>query len=62
MVFAFETRGFTVGDLLSGSHIFRVPQFQRRFAWSEDNAAQLFDDIKPRSLGKKAITFLVLSS
>lgn len=58
MVFTFETRGFTVGDLLSGSHIFRIPQFQRRFAWSEDNAAQLFDDIQTAFAREESNYFL----
>lgn len=58
MVFSLETRGFTVGDLLSGSHAFRVPEFQRRFAWTDDSAAQLFDDIQTAFLRGDASYFL----
>jgi uncharacterized protein with ParB-like and HNH nuclease domain len=46
MSLTFETRSLSVGELLSGTNVFRMPVFQRPYSWTEDTAAQLFDDIQ----------------
>lgn len=46
MSLSFETRSLSVGQLLSGTNVFRMPAFQRPFSWTEDTGAQLFDDIQ----------------
>jgi uncharacterized protein with ParB-like and HNH nuclease domain len=40
-----EARTYTIGELLGGDHVFSMPPFQRPYAWGEEEAAQLFDDI-----------------
>jgi Protein of unknown function DUF262 len=45
MPLSFETKTLTVGELFSGSNIFRMPIYQRPFSWDEDTALQLFADI-----------------
>src|SRR5689334_10521016 len=46
MSLTFETRSLSVGELLSGLSVFRMPVFQRPYSWTEDTAAQLFDDVQ----------------
>jgi hypothetical protein len=46
MSLSFETRSLSVGQLLSGTSVFRMPAFQRPYSWTEDTGAQLFDDIQ----------------
>jgi uncharacterized protein with ParB-like and HNH nuclease domain len=45
MAFTCDTQNLSVTQLLSDSNVFRVPLFQRPFAWGEENAAQLYDDL-----------------
>ena len=40
----FTTSAITVRELLSGSHTYHMPEFQRPYSWLEDQVAQLFDD------------------
>ena len=49
MAFSLETKTYSIGELLSGPHIFRVPPFQRPFAWTDDIVAQLLDDVQAAS-------------
>lgn len=41
----FQTQSISIGDLFSGSNAFRIPPFQRPYAWEQEHAAQLYDDI-----------------
>ncbi len=45
MPFSFETKTITVGELFSGSNVFRMPIFQRPYSWEEETALELFGDI-----------------
>jgi hypothetical protein len=45
MPLSFDTKTITVGELLSGSNIFRMPIFQRPFSWDEERVLELFGDI-----------------
>jgi hypothetical protein len=45
MPLSFETKTLTVGELFSGSNVFRMPIFQRPFSWDEETALELFGDI-----------------
>ena len=45
MPLSFDTRAVSVGELLSGTNIFRLPSFQRPYSWPEEKVAQLFDDL-----------------
>jgi hypothetical protein len=45
MPLSFDTRVVSVGELLSGTNIFRLPSFQRPYSWPEEKVAQLFDDL-----------------
>ena len=45
MPIAFETNTLTVGELFSGSNVFRMPIFQRPYSWEEEKALELFGDI-----------------
>jgi uncharacterized protein with ParB-like and HNH nuclease domain len=45
MPLSFETKTMTVGELFSGSNVFRMPIFQRPFSWEEETALELFGDI-----------------
>ena len=45
MPLSFKTNTVTVGDLFSGSNIFRMPIFQRPFSWNEETALELLGDI-----------------
>lgn len=40
-----ESQTLTIGELLTSSNIFRMPAFQRPYAWGEEEAAQLYDDL-----------------
>jgi hypothetical protein len=42
---SFKSNSVTVGDLLSGSNIFRMPIFQRPYSWNEETALELLGDI-----------------
>ncbi|MFZ1101419.1 MAG: DUF262 domain-containing HNH endonuclease family protein [Hyphomicrobiaceae bacterium] len=42
----FATSAVTVSQLFSGSHTYRMPEFQRPYSWPEDRAVQLFDDLE----------------
>jgi hypothetical protein len=46
MPYSFEARGVNLSELLSGPSSYRIPAFQRPYAWEEGIAAQLFDDIQ----------------
>ncbi len=41
----FQTQSISIGDLFAGSNAFRIPPFQRPYAWEQEHAAQLYDDI-----------------
>jgi hypothetical protein len=45
MPLSFETKTLTVGELFSGSNVFRMPIFQRPYSWDEQTALELYDDI-----------------
>lgn len=45
MPLSFETKTLTVGELFSGSNVFRMPIFQRPYSWDEETALELYDDI-----------------
>jgi uncharacterized protein with ParB-like and HNH nuclease domain len=45
MPLSFETQTMTVGELFSGSNVFRMPIFQRPYSWDEETALELFGDI-----------------
>ena len=45
MPIALETNTLTVGELFSGSNVFRMPIFQRPYSWEEEKALELFGDI-----------------
>ena len=45
MPLSFETMTMTVGELFSGSNVFRMPIFQRPYSWEEETALELFGDI-----------------
>jgi hypothetical protein len=45
MPLTFETKTLTVGELFSGSNVFRMPIFQRPYSWDEQTALELYDDI-----------------
>jgi hypothetical protein len=45
MPLSFETKTMTVGELFSGSNVFRMPIFQRPFSWEEETALELFGDV-----------------
>jgi hypothetical protein len=45
MPLSFETKTMTVGELFSGSNVFRMPIFQRPYSWDEETALELYDDI-----------------
>ncbi len=40
-----ECQTLEVGELFSGARLYQMPIFQRPFAWTEDEAGQLLDDI-----------------
>ena len=42
----FATSAVTVSQLFSGSHTYRMPEFQRPYSWPDDRAVQLFDDLE----------------
>jgi hypothetical protein len=42
----FSTLAVTVSQLFSGSHTYRMPEFQRPYSWPDDRAVQLFDDLE----------------
>ena len=46
MTIRMECQTLPVGELLSGSRTYSMPIFQRPFAWTEDEAGQLLDDIQ----------------
>lgn len=46
MPIQFATSAVTVSQLLSGSHTYRMPEFQRPYSWPDDRAVQLFDDLE----------------
>jgi hypothetical protein len=46
MAIHFTTSAVTVSQLFSGSHTYRMPEFQRPYSWPEDRAVQLFDDLE----------------
>ena len=46
MPIQYSTSASTVGDLLSASKVYCLPEFQRPYSWSDDRAFQLFDDIQ----------------
>lgn len=46
MAIQFTTSAVTVSQLLSGSHTYRMPEFQRPYSWPDDRAVQLFDDLE----------------
>ena len=48
MPLSFETKTMTVGELFSGSNVFRMPIFQRPYSWEEETALELFGDIHQR--------------
>ncbi len=35
----------SLNSILNGDYIFSVPSYQRPYSWTEDNAAELFDDL-----------------
>jgi hypothetical protein len=41
-----QTNTLTVGALLSNGRIYQLPQFQRSYRWSEEQAYQLFEDLQ----------------
>ena len=41
----FASHIFTLGDLLSDPHEFRIPDYQRPYSWRVTEAAQLLEDI-----------------
>jgi uncharacterized protein with ParB-like and HNH nuclease domain len=45
MPLSFETKTLTVGELFSGSNVFRMPIFQRPYSSDEETALELYDDI-----------------
>src|SRR5688500_9011245 len=46
MPIQFTTSAVTVSQLFSGSHTYRMPEFQRPYSWPDDRAVQLFDDLE----------------
>ena len=51
MPIQFATSAVTVSQLLSGSHTYRMPEFQRPYSWPDDRAVQLFDDLESTCVG-----------
>ena len=51
-------RSMTVGELFSGSNVFRMPIFQRPYSWDEETALELYDDID-QMLNEPLATFWV---
>jgi hypothetical protein len=47
MPLSFETKTMTVGELFSGSNVFRMPIFQRPYSWDEETALELFGRYPP---------------
>jgi uncharacterized protein with ParB-like and HNH nuclease domain len=45
MALSFKNTTVTVGDLLSGSNVFRMPIFQRPYSWDDETALELLGDI-----------------
>jgi|GEM_PF-3064233 len=45
MSIQFTTSTRTVGELFSNGKIYELPQFQRAYSWSEEQAYQLFEDL-----------------
>lgn len=58
MPLSFETKTMTVGELFSGSNVFRMPIFQRPYSWDEETALELYDDID-QMLNEPLATFWV---
>ena len=46
----FETHVVSVGSLFEGDHAYRIPIFQRSYSWSDNQAAQLLDDLLMSSI------------
>ena len=42
---AFQAQSMTVGELLAEFNSFRIPQYQRAFAWTTDEAGHLLEDL-----------------
>ena len=56
--FRSKPRQLTVGELFSGSNVFRMPIFQRPYSWDEETALELYDDID-QMLNEPLATFWV---
>lgn len=54
----FQTEQMTLARLLSGSHVFAFPAFQRPYRWSVDEAMTLLDDIASAALRRDPGYFL----
>lgn len=46
MSIQFATSAVSVSQLFSGSNVYRMPDFQRPYSWTEERAVQLFDDLE----------------
>lgn len=42
----------TIRDLFDGSKIFNIPQYQRAYAWEEQQLNDFVDDIKNQKIDK----------
>jgi hypothetical protein len=58
MPLSLETKTMTLGELFSGSNVFRMPIFQRPYSWDEETALELYDDID-QMLNEPLATFWV---
>lgn len=42
----FDAEDKPLGDILNGKEIFKIPRYQRPYTWSEDQVADLWNDLK----------------
>jgi uncharacterized protein with ParB-like and HNH nuclease domain len=45
-----EAHEFPVKDILSDKYRFTIPRYQRPYAWTTDEAVELFDDLRQAAL------------
>lgn len=53
-----ETEMLPISKYLSTSKIIRVPEFQRSYAWTDDEVTQLWDDVVEAMLNNKSEYFI----
>jgi uncharacterized protein with ParB-like and HNH nuclease domain len=55
VVMKIEAHEFPIGDVLSDRFRFRIPLYQRPYAWTTDEAGEMLDDLLTGALSEPSL-------